>query len=47
MQERVHLVHGTFFVESAPGQGTRIVATVPLVEEATAADEPAGLSGVA
>jgi signal transduction histidine kinase len=48
MQERVHLVHGTFFLKSAPGNGTRIVATVPLVEDAAArSDEPADLTGVA
>ena len=48
MQERVHLVHGTFFVDSAPGRGTKIVATVPFVQEAaTAADQPAGLTGAA
>jgi len=52
MQERVHLVHGTFFVESAPGKGTRIVATVPVAETAeesasTAGDEPANVSGAA
>ena len=31
MQERVHLVHGRFNVESRPGGGTRIVAVVPVV----------------
>jgi signal transduction histidine kinase len=30
MQERVHLVYGTFSVDSAPGKGTKILATVPL-----------------
>jgi PAS domain S-box-containing protein len=30
MQERVHLVHGTFSVDSAPGEGTRILVAVPL-----------------
>ncbi|RSL17094.1 PAS domain S-box-containing protein [Edaphobacter aggregans] len=30
MQERVHLVHGTFLVDSAPGEGTRILVAVPL-----------------
>jgi PAS domain S-box len=29
MQERVHLVHGTFSIESKPGGGTKVVATVP------------------
>jgi len=31
MQERVNLVHGRFFVESKPGEGTKVVAVVPLV----------------
>jgi len=31
MQERIHLVHGKFSVDSKPGQGTRILAGVPLV----------------
>jgi signal transduction histidine kinase len=30
MQERIHLVHGSFSVESKPWQGTRIMAAVPL-----------------
>ncbi len=30
MQERVHLVHGTFSIESAENGGTRILARVPL-----------------
>ncbi len=33
MQERIHLVHGTFSVESGPGQGTRIMAVVPFIAE--------------
>jgi PAS domain S-box-containing protein len=33
MQERIHLVHGSLSVESKPWQGTRIIATVPLVAE--------------
>src|SRR6516225_4072819 len=50
MQERVHLVHGTFFVDSAPGKGARIVAFVPLEETAEgwgpiAGDEPATMDG--
>jgi PAS domain S-box-containing protein len=36
MQERVHLVKGTFSVESRVNDGTRIVATVPLVAEMNA-----------
>jgi PAS domain S-box-containing protein len=31
MQERVHLVHGKFSVESAAAEGTRILIVVPLV----------------
>jgi PAS domain S-box-containing protein len=30
MHERVHLVRGTFSVESAPGEGAKILVTVPL-----------------
>jgi PAS domain S-box-containing protein len=30
MQERVHLVHGRFDVESRPGVGTKVVAVVPV-----------------
>jgi PAS domain S-box-containing protein len=33
MQERIHLVHGRFAVDSKPGKGTRIFAAVPLVAE--------------
>ena len=33
MQERIHLVHGTFSVESRPGHGTRIIAAVPFITE--------------
>jgi len=40
MQERVHLVHGRFSVESSPGEGTTITATVPVMtEEAPAKEE--------
>ena len=41
MQERVHLVHGSLFVESEPGKGTKILAVVPLVKEGSA--EEAGI----
>jgi PAS domain S-box-containing protein len=41
MQERVHLVHGTFSVESKPGSGTRISAVVPLVSEEESAPKDA------
>ena len=33
MRERVGLVNGTLTVVSAPGRGTRVVATVPVVEQ--------------
>jgi PAS domain S-box-containing protein len=33
MQERIHLVHGTFSVESRRGLGTRIIAVVPFIAE--------------
>jgi PAS domain S-box-containing protein len=33
MQERVHLVHGTFAIESMANSGTKIIASVPLVPE--------------
>jgi PAS domain S-box-containing protein len=53
MQERVHLVHGRFAIESSPGKGTRVIATVPVVSEiaegpATDTDsKPASMSGAA
>ncbi len=31
MQERVHLVHGTLSIHSKPGEGTKIVAIVPVI----------------
>jgi signal transduction histidine kinase len=42
MQERAHLVHGIFSVESKPGKGTRIFAAVPFVaeDESSAEDSP-------
>jgi signal transduction histidine kinase len=39
MRERVGLVNGSLVVESAPGRGTRVVATVPLTELAKAERE--------
>ena len=33
MQERIHLVRGSFSVNSKPGQGTTILAAVPFVPE--------------
>ena len=53
MQERVHLVHGSFHVESQPGKGTKIVALVPLVSgrqkypEDDGIEEPKGVAGPA
>lgn len=38
MEERFHLVHKTFIVESVPGKGTRIIDAVPAAETA---EEPA------
>jgi signal transduction histidine kinase len=32
MRERVRLVHGTLDIESAPGQGTTVLAWVPADE---------------
>ncbi len=51
MHERVHLVHGSFFVESEPGKGTRIFAVVPLVRQTHqssqegAVEQPEGVTG--
>ncbi|HEX3571681.1 MAG TPA: PAS domain S-box protein, partial [Acidobacteriaceae bacterium] len=43
MQERVHLVHGRFAVDSKPGKGTRIFAAVPFVaEKENSAEDAAG-----
>lgn len=39
MQERVHLVHGSFSVELQPGKGTRVPAVVSLVTEGAAEQE--------
>jgi PAS domain S-box-containing protein len=33
MQERIHLVHGTFTIESTPNSGTKILVRVPLAAE--------------
>jgi PAS domain S-box-containing protein len=41
MQERVHLVHGRFSIESKPGRGTTILVTVPLpAQNPPASEEP-------
>jgi hypothetical protein len=39
MQERVHLVQGRLNVESRPGEGTTIVASVPPITSASSAGE--------
>jgi signal transduction histidine kinase len=41
MQERAHLVQGSFSVESKPGKGTRIFAAVPFVAEKERSPEEA------
>jgi hypothetical protein len=41
MQERIHLVHGRFAVDSKPGTGTRIFAAVPFVAESESSREDA------
>jgi len=33
MRERLHLVGGKGFVESKPGQGTKVTARVPIVRD--------------
>jgi PAS domain S-box-containing protein len=47
MQERVHLVHGRFAIDSKPGKGTRIFAAVPFVaeEESSPEDVPGKKAG--
>jgi PAS domain S-box-containing protein len=48
MQERVNLVNGRLHVESRPGQGTRIVACVPVAgSSAEAISHDAGIRGAA
>lgn len=42
MQERIHLVHGTFSLESKLGQGTRIITSVPVVADQGASLAAAG-----
>jgi PAS domain S-box-containing protein len=42
MQERIHLVHGRFAVDSKPGKGTRIFAAVPLIAESEGSAEDTG-----
>jgi PAS domain S-box-containing protein len=47
MQERVHLVHGRFSIESKPGKGTKILAFVPLIDENERASENRDLEDAA
>jgi PAS domain S-box-containing protein len=50
MQERVHFVHGEFFVESEPGKGTRIIVKIPsisVVAGSAANIESASVTGAA
>ncbi len=53
MQERVHLVHGWFSVESQTGKGTKILAVMPFaVENGSSAEvesvkETASFTGMA
>ncbi len=46
MQERIHLIHGKLNVESAPGLGTTVIATVPgIVDESLIGGVPSLTSG--
>ena len=47
MQERVHLVHGRFSIESKPGKGTKILAFVPLIAENEQASENRDIEDIA
>ena len=42
MRERVELLGGSFKIDSAPGAGTRIAATIPLSYEEDSDEHPAG-----
>jgi signal transduction histidine kinase len=33
MQERINMLSGQFSIESRPGEGTKIVASVPLIAD--------------
>ena len=44
MQERIHLIHGKLNVESAPGLGTTVIATVPGIVDEGPIDELASLT---
>jgi PAS domain S-box-containing protein len=52
MQERVHLVHGSLVIDSAPGAGTKVIATAPLARSDVESfedpeDDQAAATGVA
>ena len=47
MQERMNLVHGRFHIESKAGEGTIIIASVPLIAEDTRSASAASLEGAA
>jgi PAS domain S-box-containing protein len=42
MQERVHLVHGSFSIESRPWHGTKVIASVPLIAKSSRTPGDAG-----
>jgi PAS domain S-box-containing protein len=42
MQERIHLVHGSFSVESKPWHGTKVIATVPVINKSPKTPGDAG-----
>jgi PAS domain S-box-containing protein len=45
MQERVNMLRGQFSVESRPGEGTKIVASVPLIAQVGRSSEGSGWKG--
>ena len=47
MQERVHLVQGRFNIESRPGEGTKIVVTVPVIVNGASTKSAANVPGAA
>jgi signal transduction histidine kinase len=42
MQERVHLVHGSFSIESRPWHGTKVIASVPVIAKSSRTPGDAG-----
>jgi PAS domain S-box-containing protein len=47
MRERVNLVHGRFSIESVPGEGTRVIAFVPLAAQNESSPEELTMTGAA